>query len=490
MKSFKFLFDKGKICAKICCDMKKDGRIYIIILLILISATAVTRIVGFNSPHSFTFDEVLYPQLALQLKENPLNYTSQPTYKYYISQGRSLPDYLNRPLFKHPPLYPYLISLTYYVITNPTLRTAWSISFFSGVSLMLLIYLLGKTLYGQKVGLLAAFLLFLDPIHWLCTQKIWMETTITAFIWISLFFIIKAAKESKPKYFYWAGLATGCAILTKYTGFLIFPIGLTVIYIYNRTALKSKHFWAWPLISMTSFMPWLLWNYKIYKSDFLAEIFNAHHRIKPLLFRLSDNWHLWILALSVGVIATLLLKRAKKTLSPLVSAKVRAILLSLALLLLFVQPYMMRGLINMFVLTHIPTNGWIIGMFKHQPWYFYLRRLLALSPFYIFSFASILFLINSKKSEKALIAMSIWILASFILWGNYQCRYILSAAPALLLLSSRAIIWTGTKLKESSGPKMHLLFYRIAFVSVLLFFLVKVIFIDLFLALPNKTCYF
>lgn len=470
--------------------MKKNNKISIFILLIIISATVITRSVGFNNPHSFTFDEALYPQLAVQLKEDPIDYTSQPTYKYYTGRGRPLPDYLNRPLFKHPPLYSYLISLTYYFTKKPTLKTAWSISLISGILLILMIYLLGKILYNQKVALIAAFLLFLDPIHWLCTQKIWMETTVVAFIWISLFFIIKAARESDYKYFYWAGVATGCAILTKYTGFLIFPVGLTLIFIHNRSVIKSKHFWSWPLISFLLFIPWLFWNYRIYGSNFLMEMVIVHREIKSLLSQLSINWYLWIFLLLIITMIILLFKWRKKILNFLISTKMRTAVLGIAILLLFTQPYMMRGLINMFNLKHIPTNGWIIGMFAKEPWYFYLRRLLELSPFYIFSFGSILFLIKPKESDKLLITANIWILAFAVIWGNYQSRYILAAVPALLLISSRTIIWIGTSLKKWTKSKMRLLIYRIVFVYILLLFLSKTAFIDLLLALPNKACYF
>lgn len=473
--------------------MKKNNKISIFILLILITATAITRGVGFNNPHHFTFDEILYARLGLQLKEDPINYTSQPTYKYYTSRGRPLPDYLNRPLFKHPPLYSYLISLTYYFTKKPTLKNAWSISLISGVSLILLVYFLGKILYDQKVALIAALLLFIDPIHWLCTQKIWMETTIVAFIWLSLFFVIKATRENNYKYFYWAGIATGCAILTKYTGFIIFPVGLTLIFIHNRSAIKSKHFWSWPLISFLFFIPWLFWNYKIYGSNFLMEMINAHGEIKWRLHQLGINWSFWILT-SLVVIAIFVFfrnqSRRNTHLYFLKSIKFRTVMISIPLLLLFTRPYMIQGLINMLNLSHVPTSGWRIGMFAQEPWYFYLRRLLEFSPFYIFSFGSILFLVNPKESDKSLITASIWILAFAIIWGNYQSRYILAAVPALLLISSRAIIWIGTNLKEWTNSKMRLLIYRIVFVYVLLMFLSKTVFVDLLLALPNKACYF
>jgi len=470
--------------------MKKNNKFYILFLLIIV--TFITRFIGINNPHNFTFDEVLYAQLAAQLKENPLSYTSEPIYKYNVNRGRPLPDHYNRPLYVHPPLFSYLISIAYLLFAQNYL-VALLVSLFFGIVIIIVTFILGAYIFNKNVGLLAAFLLALDPIHWLCSQKIWIEATVTAFIWISLFFIIKAIKESNYKYFYLAGVATGCSILTKYTGFLIFPIGLSLIFMHNRKILKSGHFWSWPLISSILFIPWLLWNYIIYRGKFLVQLINPHGRIIQRFQQLDINWYMVIIAILIFIIIYLYFKkqsRRKIFLNFVNSIKLSAVMIGIALILLFTRPYMLQGLINMFDFGHIPATGCKMAMFAKEPWYFYLRRLLELSPFYIFSFGSILFLIKPKEGERTLITASIWILVFAILWRNFQCRYVFPVVPGLLLISSRTVIWVGFKLKEWSKSKLILLIYRIIFVYILLLFLCKTLLIDLFIALPNRACYF
>ena len=45
------------------------------------------------------------------------------------------------------------------------------------LALILLAYLLGTTLFDERVGLIAGLLMSVEPLAWLCSQKIWMETT-------------------------------------------------------------------------------------------------------------------------------------------------------------------------------------------------------------------------------------------------------------------------------------------------------------------------
>ncbi|MCK5083517.1 MAG: SEC-C domain-containing protein [Candidatus Omnitrophica bacterium] len=90
---------------------------YIYASLIIIFALSVfLRCYGYTQSHSLTFDESLYAELlASQLNEDPTNYSSQAAYQSLMAQGQRppLPKYLDRPLFKHPPLYCYLIALNY-----------------------------------------------------------------------------------------------------------------------------------------------------------------------------------------------------------------------------------------------------------------------------------------------------------------------------------------------------------------------------------------
>jgi len=51
---------------------------------------------------ALTFDESLYARLGYQIKNN-MGYGTDRIYNEQLKQGRQLPDYVNKPIFRHPP---------------------------------------------------------------------------------------------------------------------------------------------------------------------------------------------------------------------------------------------------------------------------------------------------------------------------------------------------------------------------------------------------
>lgn len=472
--------------------MKKNKKSFIfIILLFIIMTAAISRFIGFNNPHSLTFDEGLYTRLGLQLKANPSNYTSKPMYEYYTKGGRHLPDYLNMPLFKHPPVFSYLISLSH-TLFSPSYLSAFLVSLTFGLVLILVVFYVASYIFNKDVGLLSALLVAIDPIHWLVSQKIWMETTLAALIWISIFFLMRAILDSKNRYFFLAGISTGLAILTKYPAFIIFPIGFSYVLLYNRKVLKSVYFWSWPLISFILFIPWMVWNYKIYKGSFFITLITVQGELKEHFLSTFAMWNLGILLVcALGIYLIFHKKQSYEGILRFIKhRRLPLVIITIAFILFFTRPYMVKGIINMLNINYIPSAGWKMGMFSKEPWYFYLRRLIELSPFYMISFLSLFFLSNFKSKNSPLFVAAFWILLLFISYRSFQCRYILSVVPALLIISSSTIIRLIEKIKQLPANQIKLVAYRIILSTLLIYCFMKTIFIDLYLALPNKVCYF
>ena len=100
-------------------------------------------------------------------------------------------------------------------------------------------------------------------------------------------------------------------------------------------------------------------------------------------------------------------------------------------------------------LSYMPSSSNQVNFFAHEPWFFYLRRLLELSPVYVFSFGAILvFSLKWREHAYPLLA-SAMLFSFFILWGNYQSRYLLPVVPFLLILASRGIISSWNKLARA-----------------------------------------
>lgn len=473
----------------------------IVILLILIIAGFILRNSGFHQPHLLTFDEDVYAHLGLQLKENPLNYDPGLVKAQIQSQlppRYPMPGYLNEPFFKHPPLFPWLISISYFFKLKPfPYMSAIMVPMLLGVLTIALVFLFAKMLYDYRVGLLAAFFLTIDPLHWLCSEKIWMETTLVLFMLLALFFFFRGISHSR--YLLLSGLVAGLAMLTKYTGVIV-PIFIFLFaLLYKEELLFKRDFWLSFIIAIAVFSPWLIWNYRVYGGLFLKHIMQVSV-ISKAFDRFQEYKTLMLLS-SVACTFLLILRLVAPKFTPIIREKINTLfkgikfLLPVAITIVFIAAFFYlsfrQGFKNMLIYNHLPLTGWNMGIFWKQPWCFYFTRMLELSPIYLFSFFSAIFFSFKNNQKDSLLIFSAFIMVLFfVLWKNWQSRYILPAVPILLILASRFQIWLWDRLKTQPSTTLRLKVSKLAFLAIIGYFILKTINVGIHLALSNNINYF
>jgi len=445
----------GKKYKKCCMNSDKTnyllggfsfkGKSVYFVLFALFFLSIFLRTYGFQQPHGLTFDEGLYSELiAEQLKEDPSNYSTQEAYQIQTAQGAKIPEYLNRPLFKHPPLYSYLIAANYKIFGSSHLA-AVSVSIAFGSLMVLIIFLLGKELYDDRVGLLAAFFLCIDPVHWICSEKIWMETTMSFFMLLAIYLFVCGRRQKH--YLLLSGISIGLAMLTKYPGILPLFIIITHIVTAERRMIKQKDIWLLCLASFIVFLPWVIWNWKVYGNlfDAVISIHGLGNTIGHSVQSLMDHKLIFAFLLFVSGIGVWIRKKTN-----LKSSKsVKVVGLSLCALVIIATPFLRGMFTEAFVWKGSLLTGWS-NPFSNEPWHFYLTRLSELSPVYLFSFLSIILLFGKDRGDRLLLVSSFWILGAFIVLGNYQSRYVLPAIPFLIILSARFQILMYDKLSLKS----------------------------------------
>jgi mannosyltransferase len=145
-----------------------------------------------------------------------------------------------------PPLYYFL---THYWLQLG--KSEWFLrlpSVFFGVATVYLVYLLGKKLFNEKLGLIAAFFLAIAPYHLYYSQEARMYSLLVFLATASMLFLI----ERK-----WLAyiLATAAMFYTHYASFfLIFP-QIVWVFFWQRRRLKS--FLESLFFSFFLYLPWL-----------------------------------------------------------------------------------------------------------------------------------------------------------------------------------------------------------------------------------------
>jgi 4-amino-4-deoxy-L-arabinose transferase-like glycosyltransferase len=469
--------------------MRKDISI---ILVILIAISFFFRIGSIKKEHPLTYDEIVYPALAAQKAENPANYNTIGIYNRALSKGQKLPEYFKKPLFKHPPLFPDLIRISY-ALFGRTYLSAGKVSLLFGVLLIAIAYLLGSLLFDSRVGVYAALLMSIEPVSWICSQKIWMETTLAFFTVLALYLFALAKEKYNPWIMIGSGVAAGLAALTKYPGFLATGIILAYTLCSERRLFRKKAFIFSLFVPFLMILPWLLWNYRVYG----AGLFNANVEISYLLkrawFFIKRFWPYLVLIGAVPAFIAFIKNKKIDIYQQKILPKINILTWAFVSVLFLVIVFLIRyQLLNALDLRHVPEAGWKIGMFTYEPWYFYLGRLVELSPFYIFSYLALFLFVadkdNFKKHFFLFLGASV-VLFFYMLWRNYQCRYITASIVPLIVLSAKAQFFILDSINKIGSTRMKLAVKIIAFL-VVFYMAAKTVLVDVELALPNSICYF
>jgi len=458
-------------------------KIFYIIMPVLMAIIVITRVESYEKEHPRSFDESVYPLLASQLFVDPANYNTVGLYENFLKQrGRKLPDYFSKPLFKHPPVFPYLIRFSYSVF-GVSQVSAFRVSLAMGMLLMILAYLIGRELFDDVTGICAALLMTIEPVSWICSQKIWMETTVAFFMIAALYLFVLFIKRGSRYFMYACGLMAGLAFLCKYPGILVVPAILIFAIIYERKVVKDIHFWISLALPFFISIPWFYWNFKVFGPGIFQSLYANHDMPNVVIYAMQrKEFPQGLLLLSIALPVLFWLFNKKEALHKAVFVSIGAGLV-----------YIIAGnIMNTLKLTYVPEAGWRMGLFGGVPWHFYLGRLVELSPFYFISFLSIFYAAfkEERRKEHMLLLITAGVILSFyIIWGNYQSRYITSVSVPLFVLCAANIVFLFRKandIKRTWAQKAYI--YGLG--VVVLYFFGKTVLVGSVLAVPNGICYF
>jgi len=480
----------------------KNNKIFVFVIISVIVILAFfLRKKGFENGGRYSFDEALYVFMAMEMRYdishyNAINYCLQ----YPPQRQQTFPPYLWKKLFKHPPMYCYLILASYKIHNEfwkqdeDPKKQAVMVSIIMGIIGIIAVFLIGKKVFGTAEGILAALFLTIDPVHWICSQKMWMETTVTTFILLSALFYIYSyrKKDGDWLFFLLSGLSIGCAALTKY------PAGISLFIIFLYTALTRSYLLKYPkwyIIPISMFLilaHWIMWNLDVYGLSFFFPS-GAGFEDMALGHKVLKKYIPFLLLVCGITYGGYYLYKSKKLSNLKLPGflKNKYIWLSIiSIISIFGIGGEWKKIIPALSLYYEPPTSWRMGFFKSEPWYFYMKKLFEYFPVYIIGYISP-FLISWKDREHKLMPViySFLILVFFIFWGNFQSRYILPAVPWFLLLSAYGILHMHKNICLLQNKYLCTVLW-IALWGFTLFGVAKAIQVDVLLAWTNKPCYF
>lgn len=469
-------------------------KLLIVLMLGLLTISAFfMRLENFKNSQARSIDEIVYSRMAKQIIHQGLSgYNSIPYGRELAETGRVLPQYFFEPLFKHPPLFTLLIAFSMKLF-GPVLISAEYVSLLFAILTIPLTYFFGSLLFNRTVGMLTAFLLWADPVSVICSQKVWMESLLSFFTILSIYLFAYAGQRRKDIFFLFAGISAGLAALTKYPGFLALIIILSYALCCERRLFKNKMFITSLLIPFLIFLPWLFWNLAVYRNKLLTIQGTLHHDAARVAQELSNPmiWLIGVIMLA-GAAMIHLYQRKQAPKSGRIPGsndeKCYTFLVGgLGILLCF---FLWQKILNGLNIYFVPKVSWAAGAFVHESPLFYFGRLIEFSPFYILSFAALFLSIRQEKTIRTIAVLAtLEILALFVLWGNYQSRYILAAIPFLILLGTNLCCELYKRVLRIDRFAPYLIGKTLLWILALIT-LLKAIAINMNLSFPNDFCYF
>jgi len=186
---------------------------------------------------------ILILALALALRLHNLNtedFELAESFRFIEANTLASSFYVTLNYEEHPPLYNIFLHFWRYVGESVFVLRLSSVLF--GVGAVLLIYLIGKKIFDYKVGLVAALILALNPLHLNYSQNIEPYSFTVFFSFLAIYFLIRALGSNQFKH--WSLFVISIVIAgyaDHFILFLLIAITLAVVLSYKayRTKIKS-----------------------------------------------------------------------------------------------------------------------------------------------------------------------------------------------------------------------------------------------------------
>ena len=111
---------------------------------------------------------------------------------------------------------------------------------------VLMVFILGSRLYGRRVGILASALVALAVIHIQLSHFYAVDTLLTLFVFLSIFFIIRVAQKGRLRDSALVGVFLGMGLATKVSLAPLILIYLAALGMYVFSREKDRMSLAWP----------------------------------------------------------------------------------------------------------------------------------------------------------------------------------------------------------------------------------------------------
>src|SRR3989344_2657828 len=182
--------------------------------------------------------------------------------KNFISHAWDASDIVIGELTIRPPFFPLIWSYLLRIGLDE-IGVRFILEFVPSVLAVLFVYLIGKELYDQKIGIISAAIFAPLWIHLFYSSRLLTDVPALVFILAGMFFFLKSTKNKfVPKLFVVSLILTSIGTLFRYPHGLIFFVYAAFILLTGKIVLlKDKKFWITGIAGLVPMWIFFLVNY-------------------------------------------------------------------------------------------------------------------------------------------------------------------------------------------------------------------------------------
>ena len=153
-----------------------------------------------------------------------------------LANGRMQDFAISYPFVPHPPLYFIAVGMALKIFGN-SLVVERFITVLFGLITVVVVYLLGREVYGEKLGLFASFLYSIHPAAIYFGRMGFANNLVALLNLLALYLLVLYLKNLRLWYVILSGFFVGLAMVTEYSGIFTFAAFVFALLLYDRKRL-------------------------------------------------------------------------------------------------------------------------------------------------------------------------------------------------------------------------------------------------------------
>jgi len=221
-----------------------------------------------------------------------------------LSGGDYVGTYFNyEPRYDKPPLSFWIDAVSFKIFGLTEFAARFGSALF-GLFGLALVFAVGKRLFGKEIGISAAFIMGASFLYFIETQLAIIDTALTFFITLSLYWFYRGYVENDQKYLILMGIPLGLGILAKGPVSLVLPAAIALFFWVDQVFIaknKRRGLFSWSLgsgliIALAIALPWYLAMWNRFGTDFLQSHF-GYHMIRRFAGAIEGHGGAWYFSL-------------------------------------------------------------------------------------------------------------------------------------------------------------------------------------------------